>query len=288
MYDLSISGDGQINRRGIMRKTVVVLLLLTAVTTIASAQKQNNPDLSASQVVSLMKSQAWTDREKGFKVAVAMLRGGAQSRSDEDNLRMGLIQLVMVEEHEAATPSSSDDGERHEEYFAALVEAVANLHDARAIPSLLAVAGTGGMATRGVARFGKLALDAVIVDIRGQDLQRSGDSLWILRDMLAFRTASDPESQAKIKDVLRYCLGHPESRVRGNAISVLEYLDDREDFVPALRYLADRDPYKLVGERSNDSQDNGEIYPVRRGARILLSKITKHEKPVVPKIPMTN
>jgi hypothetical protein len=146
---------------------------------------------------------------------------------------------------------------------------------------LLANAGSGGMATRGVAHFGKAALDPVLQKITGKDAQLADGALFVIRDMLEYQTVSDKDSLARIKNTLRLALDRPNMFIRESAIYAIEYLPDREEFVPTLIKLATSDPFKRDGQVANDGQDNGEVYPVRRMARILLAKIANHEAPIV-------
>jgi hypothetical protein len=268
-----------------MRHAMILSTLLIAGSSFG-VTPQTSDGASSSQALELMKNPIWTEREKGFKVAIRLVKSQKQTPQDINGLHLGLIQLLLTENAHAKTPFSpangtQSDGANHEEYFATLIGAVADLNDARAIPALLAVAGTGGVATRGVARFGKTAVDAVVAQIQGQDPVLAGGALFVIRDMLEFHEASDPASQAKIKGILRNSLERPEITIRESALYALEYLDDREEFVPKLRDLADNDPKKLVGQKSDDGQDNGEVYPVRRMARSLLAKIASHERPAI-------
>ena len=82
-------------------------------------------------------------------------------------------------------------------------------------------------------------------------------------------------SYARIKFALESSLKDPAFVVRSSAISAIEYLDDREEFVPALEDLAEHDPAKLPGR----ADDGGELYPVRRDAKRLVQKIANHEPP---------
>jgi hypothetical protein len=64
-------------------------------------------------------------------------------------------------------------------------------------------------------------------------------------------------------------------------MGAIEYLDDREEFVPLLKDVAEHDPVKLAGQRPDDGGDNGEFYPGRFHARQLLRKIANHEYPPI-------
>jgi hypothetical protein len=151
----------------------------------------------------------------------------------------------------------------------------------RAIPALLAASSSGGIATRAVAGFGKKALDATLAEITGQDYHRAAVSLFIIRDMLEYRTVSDPDSLLRIKNVLRSALSSPDADVRMNAMVPIEYLQDREEFVPILKELAAHDPYIPTDMPAIPGTKEDDRYMVRRGAQLLLRKIENQELPIV-------
>ncbi len=173
------------------------------------------------------------------------------------------------------------EGEEESDYYSVLIGFVANLNDERAIPALLGAANTGGSATRGVARFGKRALDPTLVQVKSANADLAEGALWVIRDMLEFRLVSDPESHLRIKDALRSALRSSEFGVRVSAMGAIEYLDDRDEFVPLLKEVAEHDPVKIAGQRPDDGGDNGEFYPARFDARRLLRKIANHEQPPI-------
>ena len=104
--------------------------------------------------------------------------------------------------------------------------------------------------------------------------------MFTIRDLLEMQISLTPASQARIRRVLRSSLDDPEFLVRGSAITAIEYLNDREQFVPALEKVAQSDPVKLPGQ-PDDGGDAGEFYPLRQQARKLLHKIAIHEPPVI-------
>ena len=77
-------------------------------------------------------------------------------------------------------------------------------------------------------------------------------------------------SQTEIKSVLRIALKDPDYLVRYGAIRAIEYLKDRDDFVPALNELAEHDPGEDIGK---------EHHSLRPIAEQLLQKIANHELP---------
>lgn len=159
---------------------------------------------------------------------------------------------------------------------------MADFDDERAIPALLGAADTGGMATRGVARYGTKALGRVLEQVKGQDPHLASGALFVIRDMLEFRLVSDSDSLLQIRNALRSALARQDFEVRDSAVSIIEYLQDREEFVPALNEIAEHDPVTLPG-KPDDGGDGGKFYPLRQNARRLLRRIANHEWPSVDK-----
>ena len=81
---------------------------------------------------------------------------------------------------------------------------------------------------------------------------------------------NDAASHARILALVQPALRDSEFLVRTSAISAIERLSDREQFVPALEELAQHDPFKVPGEAD---------YPIRTQAKRLLDKIAKHGPP---------
>ncbi len=254
------------------------------------AQQTTGPHPTVSGVMQGMKSPKWGQRSEAFGEAAELLASSDTSPKDADPLRLGIIQLLVHENNgglkEPDDVKAEDYGEGYgedkAEYYAGLIEVVASFNDERAIPALLGAAGSGGMATRTVARFGKDALAPTLAQVKSEDPDSASGALFVILDMLEFRLVSDPESHLRIKNALRLALASPEYRVRENAMRPIEYLDDKQDFVPILKDIAERDPYKspynLGGGGNGEDQ-----YSVRRAARLLLSKIANHEQPIVDK-----
>lgn len=267
-----------------MRKRPWATVLLLVLCNIGYGQQLTPHDSKATDVLTRMKSARWIERSDAFEEATALIESGKENARDLDELRLGLIRLLDTETSAAKNPTTTASGEEREgysNYCGDLIGAVADLKDARAIPSLLENANSGGMATRGVAHFGKIALDSVLQQVKGQDSQLASGALFVIRDMLEFQTVSDSNSLTRIRNVLQSALARPDMIVRQSAIYAIEYLADRESFVPALTEMARRDPFKIAGRVASDGQDDGEVYPVRRMARLLLAKIANHEHPII-------
>jgi hypothetical protein len=285
-----------------MRSFLCLCLALT-VSTVISAQQASAVHPTVSSVLDRMKSATRTERSNAFNEAAGLLVAGNASPGDADRLHLGIIQLLIKEnsgglkepdneiqqgspETESAENSThKSDGEGYGEdesdYYAALIAFVADLNDERTIPALLGAAGTGGIATRAVAGFGKKALDLTLAQVKSQDSDLVSGALFVIRDMLEMRKVSDSDSLFQIKKALRSALGSPKFMVRLSAIGTIEYLGEREEFVPMLKVIAEHDPVKIAGQKPDDGGDNGEFYPARQDARRLLRKIANHEPPIV-------
>jgi len=100
---------------------------------------------------------------------------------------------------------------------------------------------------KAVAAFGQRALDPVIEQLGSPDPMVRSSALFTLRNMLRMRTLDLPQSQARVVSVVHVSLEDPEFMVRSSAISVVEFLDNRQEFVPVLQKLAESDPAKLPG-----------------------------------------
>ncbi len=258
---------------------VSIVLFLAACLALGQSSKDVHPDVSS--VLGRMKSQTWTDRRMAFADAAKLLASNKSTFREADQLRLGVIQLLVTENNDQTPPASEREGEENGEYYASLIEFVASLNDERAIPALLGATPTGGIATRSVARFGKKALGPTLEQVKSPVRKLASGAVYVIREMLKMGAVSDPDSHLRIKNSLRSALTSPEFAVRLSAIGAIEYLDDREEFVPMLRDVAEHDPVKLAGQKPDDGGDNGEFYPARQDARRLLRKIANHEPPLI-------
>jgi hypothetical protein len=225
-----------------------------------------------------MKSERWQDREKAFNQMPSLAEISKRDPQEADRLKSGLIRLLSTESTEVKKAQGL--GEEHSENYGNLVSAVSRLDDERAIPALVGAITTGGIATRALARFGEKALSQMVGQISSPDPDVRSSVLFTIRDLLEMQISLTAGSQARIKDVLRSSLDDPEFSVRGGAMAAIEYLEDREQFVPALEKVAQSDPVRLPG-KPDDGGDGGQFFPLRQQARKLLRKIANHEAPVI-------
>jgi hypothetical protein len=262
--------------------------MFLAMTCVAIAQ-ENRRQPNISSVLGQMKATTWSQRSDAFDQAVKLLESAETSPSDVDRLRLGTIQLLVHEnngglkEPDNVAPENYTEGygEDKAEYYAGLISFVAELNDERAIPALLGAAGSGGMATRAVARFGKRALDPTLTQLKSQNSDLASGASFVVMQILKLHTTSDSDSHLRIKDALKSALVSPDYRTRANAMYPVEYLDDREEFVAILQDIAAHDSYKSPYYVTNEGKTVGGDYLVRRHAQLLLHKIESHEEPAI-------
>jgi hypothetical protein len=255
-----------------------VYALVLGASLLATAQKNGTVHSEVSRTLDGMSSEKWQDREKAFRGMPSLADINKQDSTEADRLKLGLIQLLTVENAEAKNGKGLT--EEHSDYYGDLVGIMSDLNDERAIPALIGAITTGGMATRALARFGDKAFSSVLNELSSPDPEVRSSVLFTIRDLLEMHISIAPASQARIRGVLRSSLADRESVVRSGAISAIEYLDDREQFVPALEKLAASDPDTLPG-KPFDGGDGGQFYPLRQKARRLLRKIANHEPPPI-------
>ena len=192
-----------------------------------------------------------------------------------DRVKVGIIRLLISEValiREYKRTGKVFTTEEHSEYYASLISTVAAIQDERAIPALIGAVSSGGMASRAIAGYGDKAVRPLLelCSTRSEDtLDRASALLTILR-MLQMQIPISETSQTEIKSVLRIALKDPDYLVRYGAIRAIEYLKDRDDFVPALNELAEHDPGEDIGK---------EHHSLRPIAEQLLQKIANHELP---------
>lgn len=257
-----------------MRRILVCLVLAG----VLSAQ-ETVLHSDVSRALDGMNALTWVLRAKAFRAMPDLVKVATPSAEEADRLKVGLIRLLSTENAAVNAPDTSnqDGAEEYEEYYASLISAVATLGDKRAVPALLGASPTGGLATRGVARFGDKALGPVVEQVESRDSQLVSGAVDVLREMLKMHTLTDPESHLRVKNALRAALARPEFDVRLSAIDAIEYLDDRDEFVPILQDLAEHDPFKLA--EPSDKGSTVEVFVVRGDAARLLGKIANHETP---------
>jgi HEAT repeat protein len=127
--------------------------------------------------------------------------------SSSDQLKLALIGLLSTEtayENSDAYPVVDDDpGEDYGEYYASLIGAVVSLNDPRAIPPLVDVINTGGMATNAIAGFGTAALTPVLGKLADSDPTVRNGAVLVLKTMLQANAIPDEASQLAVQTALQ-------------------------------------------------------------------------------------
>jgi hypothetical protein len=188
-----------------------------------------------------------------------------------DRVKLGLINLLKADDdaHMDRKTAPGTYTENDSEHWAAAIELVASLNDERAIPALVGALGTGGLATGGVVKYGQNALGPVLREFRNPNpLVHSaavGTAITILR------MKNDAAAHAQILEIIRTAITDPEFMVRSAALYKVEDLTDREQFLPALREMAQHDPFTIPVETPGETS-----YPLRIRAKKLLEKIANH------------
>ncbi len=183
----------------------------------------------------------------------------------EQDTKAALVRLLVTENAKLNVPTPHD--EDYGDYFGDLLGTVADLHDRRAIEPLLVNVGRGGMATSGLASFGKDAVDPV--------LSKIADSNVVIRQSVVITIAKmlDPDVHApldaaavqRIKAALLDALKDQSFFVQIAAIDGLKFLPG-EDVTATLRKVAAEDPF----HRPSFPETGGISYPVREAAQKAL------------------
>ncbi|HKM47307.1 MAG TPA: HEAT repeat domain-containing protein [Terriglobales bacterium] len=195
-----------------------------------------------------------------------------------DQVKLGLIQLLTKENYyfiEGKNPPPDDHAEDDvSEHYAELINTVSSLNDDRAIPALAGAVTTGGMAQRGLLKYGDKALDPLLKQLRSPDGLVRASALGMAITVLEGH--NDPEAHNRVRELLQALLADPESVVRRKAVWEIDCLDDRQDFVPILEKIAKTDPEKRSG-KADDGGDGDAFYPVRYDARRVLHHIQNNK-----------
>jgi hypothetical protein len=191
-----------------------------------------------------------------------------------DQVKLSLIHLLTKENHlfiETKNPPPDPHEEDDiSEYYAELVDTVASLNDERTIPALAGAMSTGGMAQRGILKYGDNAFAPVLEQLKSSDALVRSSALDMSFALLEKR--GGPAAQTQIKELILAYIKDPGSVVRRSAVQEIGCLEDRQDFEPLLKEIAKTDPLKLPG-KALDGGDGNEFYPVRADARQVLRDI---------------
>jgi HEAT repeat protein len=253
------------------------------VSAILAAAQQESSGPSISHMLEGMKNSRWMERSKAFEQASKALTSGKFSSSDNERLKLGIIQMLTAENRLAFPPdidmaqqagTSTDTAETEDEdFYPELVTFVAGMDDDRAIPALAGC--PESTATEGLLKYGDKALDPLIGELKSPNALVRANALSTIISFWGGH--SDSALRTRIRQFIRYALIDPNSGVRSNAVNEIACLDDRKDFVPALQKLAGTDPEHYRGQE-DDGVDGDQFYPVRLYARRALREIQNDER----------
>jgi len=193
--------------------------------------------------------------------------------NQSERVKVGLIQLLAKEDETFISDKSVPPGtytENDSEYYATLIDTVSSLNDDRAIPALVGAMTTGGIAGRGVLKYGDKALGPVLEQLKNPDGLVRASALGMSVVLLDAR--HDPASHKQAIGLIRLALTDSASAMREEAVLVIRCLAERQDFVSALENISKTDPENFPG-RSDDGVDGDHFYPVRVVARQVLRDI---------------
>jgi hypothetical protein len=265
------------------------LLFSLAISVGSGAQQPIPVHSKISSALGRMKNKALSAREEAFADLMSHMSEGqpqlSSSRTDvfssfcaihpeeADRVKLGLIQLLTLEDDTfvKGKPGSLTEGDV--EYYAEVIETVSSLNDERAIPALEGAITTGGMAQHGLLKHGDKALGSLLVQLKSPDDMVRASALGMSIALLEKR--GDHASQSQIRELIRSSLTDPDMIVRRAAVQQIECIDDRQNFVPVLKEIAKTDPQKLPG-KALDGGDGDEFYPVRYDARRALRDIREN------------
>jgi hypothetical protein len=137
-----------------------------------------------------------------------------------DQVKLALIELLKEENHSFIEtknpPPDSHDEDDVGEYYAALVDTVSSLNDERAIPAVVGAMTTGGMAERGVLKYGDKALEPVMEQFKSSDALVRASALEMATAILEEKNV--PAAHALVLNLLRVSLKDPGAVVRTQAV----------------------------------------------------------------------
>jgi len=174
-----------------MQERFLVLILVLAITRTPYAQQAGSSNSSnLSDMVSRMENGELSARQAAFNdlmTRVASEERGYSRGEDSSNglrkffdrhpdqadkIKLALIHLLAIENHpfiQDENPPSNTDAEEESEHYAELIDTVVSLDDQRAIPALVGAMTTGGMAQRGLLKYGDMALEPVLAQLKNPD-----------------------------------------------------------------------------------------------------------------------
>ncbi len=266
-----------------MRTVIWLNVCALAISPVACAQKSIPFDSRVTTVLDRLASSDLATREAAFDDILDTIAEGQQPADhidyshaleaffkrhpdQADRVKLGLINVLKADNDAIMGQNASPKNftEEDSEHYAEAIDVVSSLDDERAIPALVGAISTGMMAMRGIMKYGQKALDSVLAQF---DSPRQEDrSSAITVGIAILRMKNDEASRARVISIIRATITDPEFLVRSSALDAIEGLDDLKQFLPALREMAEHDPFIVPGES---------VYPLRVSAQELLDKIAK-------------
>jgi hypothetical protein len=274
-----------------MRHIALLLIvgLLPPAVLLAQAAPSSTDQLSS--ILARMSGKGLHEREAAFNNMMALITEGQKQATDSDRataltsffkqhpeqadrIKLGLIQLLKADNVDFQGSAPGTYTEDDMDHYAEVVDVVSSLKDERTIPALVGAMATGGMAQRGILKYGDKALAPVLQQLKSSDALVQSQALMMSFALLAER--GDAVSQAKIRELILAYVKAPLEPSRRVAVQEIDCLDDRQNFVPLLEEIAKTDPEKQEG-KPLDGGDNNQFYPVRADARRVLRHIKSNQ-----------
>lgn len=235
----------------------VQLILLVSLTMSPSALSQARVNAGQQRRLQNFRSKSWKIRSQAFNGIVA-------EGLTTDNVKVGVMELLATEN--AFVRSRQTLAEAYFDYYIDVISQVADLNDSRSLDALLGSMTTGHIATRGIARLGRVALTPVIVRLDNGNVHVRQAAAVVLSEMLE-RVPDDGVARKEIRSALFKAASDEYPYVRISAIEGIAKIGDAEALA-LLHKIAVEDTY----DASVHGGDRG-VYPVREAARSLLLEV---------------
>jgi hypothetical protein len=265
-----------------MRAVILLYMCASVISPFAYAQKSGNFDGRVSHVLDRMASSDLKTREAAFDDMLDIIAEG-QLRPERvdykhaldaffkrhpdqtDRVKLGLLDVLRADNDTFMHPDASQKNftESDSEHYAEAINVVSSLDDERAIPVLVGAISTGKMAMGGILKFGQKALDPVLAQLGNPNPEIRSSAITV--GITILRMKNDPASRSRIVEIIRTAITDQEYLARSSGLRAIEGLDDRKQFLPALKEMAEHDPFIVPGET---------VYPLRVRAQRLIDKIS--------------
>lgn len=242
-------------------------------------QRMEDGDLQTREAAfnELMTTMAADDPAESARTGERLNRFLAKHPEHADRVKLGLVHLLNRENYlfvEDKNPPTGNYGEDDTEHYAQVIDVVAALDDERTIPALVGAMTTGGMAERGILKYGDKAIEPVLHELKNPNELVRAEALSMSITLL--ENKNDPASHTRIRELIRSSLMDPAAVVRGHAVKEIDCLEDRRDFMPILENIAKTDPANFPGTE-DDGVDGDKFFPVRVDARRVLRDIQSNK-----------